>query len=79
MPKMTITTTTQQAQRIASAFGKRLEVFDETDPKNTVPRDATAAEVKGAIINFIKETVGSIEREAAAKIAEEAVSDIDPT
>ena len=79
MPTMTITTNPAQEQRVVRAFGKRLEVFDETNPNKPVPRDATSDEVKRAVIEFLRETVRSVEGEEASRAAVASVQDIDPT
>ncbi len=75
MPTLTITTNGAQAQRIATAFG-RLKNLREPDK---TPRDATAAEVKADVIDFIRSIVINHERDVAAQAASDAVPDIDPT
>jgi len=75
MPSMTINTTSEQAQRVAAAFGKQLNLVDENDE----PRDATAAEIKAATIDYIKTTVLRQEQRAAAQVASDAVEGIEPT
>ena len=49
MPKLTITTSAAQAQRIATAFGR---LKNRREPDKT-KRNATAAEVKADVIDFI--------------------------
>ncbi len=75
MPTLTITTNATQAQRIATAFG-RLKNLREPDK---TPRDATAAEVKADVIDFIRSTVLNYEQDVAMQAASGAVPDIDPT
>ena len=79
MPTLTITTTTNQANRIVDAFGKYLGSMDVTDPDNPVPRDATQAEVKASVINYIRQTVYGQERKTAMAAAQSGIPDIDPT
>ena len=59
MGTLTITTTSQQDARIVAAFGKYLGL----------PGNATAAQVKAEVINFIRLTVAEQERQAAIKSA----------
>jgi hypothetical protein len=67
MPTLTITTTAPQASRVASAFGKRLNLG----------RDATNAEVKDEIIKFVRSVViGEENREAITQLAD---TPFDPT
>lgn len=56
MATLTITTTGAQDSRIVAAFGKRLNLG----------RDATAAEVKAAVIQFVVGAVVEQEQLAAA-------------
>lgn len=69
MATLTITTTSQQDARIVAAFGAELGLG----------RNATAAEVKAAIINYVKTVVYEREKAAARVSAEAAVTTIDPT
>ena len=70
MATLTITTTVNQASRIAAAFGSRLNP----------PRDATAAEIKADMIAYIKGIVHSYETQQAANAAANAVVPMpDPT
>jgi len=55
MPSLTITTTAEQASRLASAYGAKLGLG----------RDATQAEVKAALIAEMKSVVRSYEAERA--------------
>ncbi len=75
MPTLSITTNASQAQRIATAFG-RLKNRRETD---RTPRDATGAEVKAEVIDFIKQVVISYEQDVAMQAASNAVPDITPS
>ena len=77
MATLTINTTSAQDTRIVAAFGKQLNLETTDDPP--VPRDATGAEVKAEVINFIKTTVLRQEQRAAAQTASDAVSEISPT
>ncbi len=75
MPTLTITTNAAQATRIATAFG-RLKNLREPDK---TPRNATGAEVKAEVIDFIRQVVVNYERDVAMQAAAGAVTDIDPT
>jgi len=57
MPTLTINTTAAQATRVASAFGKRLNLG----------RDATNAEVKQQVIEFLKDAVWDQEHRDAVE------------
>ena len=74
MPTLTIVTTAAQAQRVADAFGKSLDLKDANDQ----PRAATNAEVREYLVKAIKDVVRSVEqREAeAAAVAAVSVSDL---
>lgn len=61
---MTINTTSAQDARLLKAFGQQLSTQDITDPENPVPRDATPAEVKQQVIQFLKGVVHAQERRA---------------
>lgn len=70
MPTLTITTTVDQASRIAAAFGSRFNP----------PHAATAAEVKADVVAYIKSVVHSYETQQAANAAADAVVKMpDPT
>lgn len=75
MATLTITTDSGQDARIVAAFGSALGLRDGSDQ----PRDATAAEVKAAVISHIRTTVLRHERKEAAEAAADAVVGIDPT
>ena len=72
---MTITTTDAQDARLVVAFGTYLELTDG----GGAPRDATGAEIKQAVIDFIKKTVKDEEITAAEGVAASAVTEIEPT
>ena len=65
MATLTINTTPEQDARIAEAFGARL-------PKDP-GENATGAEVRREIINFIKRVVVDYESQKAAREAREAL------
>lgn len=67
MATLTITTTAGEDARLVVAFGAALGLG----------RNATAAEVKAAVVNYIKATVRDQERLAA--VAAAVVTDITPT
>lgn len=70
MATLTITTTVDQAARVAAAFGANF----------TPPRNATAAEVKADVIAYMKGRVHSYETQQAATTAANAVVPMsDPT
>ncbi len=75
MATLTITTTAAQNTRIVKAFGGILGLRDGND----LPRNATAAEVKSAVIDYVKETVLRHERNEAVQAASDAISPITPT
>lgn len=58
MPSMTITTDAGQAQRLATALGRKLDLRD-----NGVPRDATAAEIKKFTVDMLRGVVHEYETE----------------
>lgn len=70
MPTITITTTTAQGNRVASAFGKSLGLKDG----NNQPRDATNAEVRAYLVKALRDVVFSVERQAAEQAALATVS-----
>ncbi len=65
MATLTITTTGAQDTRIVKAFGTYLGLKDG----NGAPRNATAAEMKTEVINFIRLTVEAEERKEAQAAA----------
>jgi hypothetical protein len=67
MPSLTITTTAEHQARIQAALGERYG------------RDATAAEVKAELIEYLKGRVHSYESAQAAATAADAVTKIDPS
>jgi hypothetical protein len=69
MATLTINTTTQDAARVAAAFGARLNLG----------RDANMTEVKQQTVQFLREVVQGYEQQEAAKAAIAAVTIIDPT
>ncbi len=75
MPTLTINTNAAQAARIVTAFGR---LKNRTEPDRT-PRNATAAEVKSDVIDFIRSVVISHEQDVAQQDARDAVPGIDPT
>ena len=77
MATLTINTTSAQDTRIKAAFGKQLNLETTDDPP--VLRDATGAEVKAYVIEFIKTTVLRQEQRAASQIASDGISEISPT
>jgi len=84
MTILTINTTNAQALRIAAAYGKQLNTttpatYDEEGVELTpeTPRDATAAEIKLAVINSIRQVVYTQERRIALDAV--TVADINPT
>ncbi len=76
MPTLTINTTTAQAQRVSAAYGRLLNL---RTPDLSAERNATAAEIKAAIIDQIRQTVIVYERGVAMEAASTGVPDIDPT
>ena len=79
MATLTITTTAPQTSRAVSAFGKHLKTMDVTDPANPVPRDATPAEVKAAVIQWVRDVVQHYEREDARAAADATIAGFDPS
>ncbi len=67
MATMTITTTAPQDARIVAAYGSMLGLG----------RNATAAEVKADVINYIRTSVQSYEKQQA--IAAISIAPLDPT
>lgn len=75
MPVMTITTTAQQAQRAAAAFGKALNLVDA----NGNPRNATEAEIKAYVIAHLRMLVHRIEKREALTPPPHTPTPFDPT
>ena len=73
MPTLTITTTAQQAQRVATAFGQRLGLKDGGGN----PRDATPSEVKDFVIVQIRLVVQQQEQHTAQMLITD--TQFDPT
>lgn len=69
MATITITTTTADDQRVAPAFGNYLGL----------PGNANTAQVKSAIIDFVKNVVFSYEKRQAEITADAGVTPISPT
>ncbi len=69
MATLTITTTGAQDARIVDAFGKRLNLG----------RNATAAEVKQQVIQFVINAVQEQEQRTAVADALSGITPIDPT
>ena len=67
MASFTLTTTPAQDARIVAAFGRRLGL----------PGDATGAQVKQQIIQFLKNAVQEQEQAVATESARAAVTEID--
>ncbi len=76
MPTLTINTTAGQAQRVSVAYGRLLNL---RTPDKSAERDATAAEIKAAVINQIRGVVLEHERDVVMQAASDAVPGIDPT
>lgn len=51
MVTVTFNISNELAARLATAYGRDLNLMDETDPENPVPRDATMAEFKAKLGN----------------------------
>ena len=77
MATLTITTTADQAQRIATAFGAELNLETIDNPPS--PRDATEAEVKAYVVRFIKDIVLNQEHRAATEAAIAPITEIEPS
>jgi len=69
MATLTITTTSSEDARIAKAFGRQL----------SLGRNATAAEVKAGLIDFVKTVVRNSERLDAMEAEEASATDVAPT
>jgi hypothetical protein len=69
MATLTITTTSAEDSRIVAAFGAALGLG----------RNAAGAEVKAAIVAYIKNTVRDQERIAAMNAQQASATDIAPT
>ena len=72
MGTLTINTTAPQDTRLQAAFGKRLGTVDG----NGDARVATGSEIKGEVINLLRKIVANFEKDEAAQIAKDAVTDI---
>lgn len=68
MPTITITFTAPQGVRIAKAFGEELHVGGNADE----------AQVRGALLGYMRDVVLRQERIAATKAAREALAAIEP-
>jgi len=77
MATLTITTTSAQNARILKAFGRQINAQDVSDPENPVPRDATGAEVKQQVIQYIKRITQA--QEMKVKRDALTVSDLNPS
>lgn len=75
MATFSITTPANQDARIAAAFGKILNLKDAQG----VQRSATGAEVKQAIIEWLKLSVREREQADGRAAADAAVTDITPS
>ena len=75
MPALGALTVTPQgvpsSDRIAAAFGRRLNLFDTEDPPQ--PRAATKAEIQQQMAQFIINAVQEQEQPAAAQAAVDAI------
>jgi hypothetical protein len=69
MATITITTNSGQDSRIAAAFGARLGL----------PGNASAAQIKGDLVTFLKKIVREYEQRAASITASAGVTDVDAT
>lgn len=69
MPTLTIDITAPHAARLATALGNKLGL----------PGDATLADAKADVINYLKGVVRSYETQVAATAAADAVGNIEPT
>lgn len=72
MSTITITTSSQEDERLEQAFGHHLGVTDAQGQ----PRSATQQEVKTAIVDYLRRVVVDYER--AAAIAQVSVPAFDP-
>lgn len=70
----TITTTPAQDARLAAAFGTRLGLRDAQG----APRNATAAEVKADLVEYLKRVVADEERATAMRSAAAGITEITP-
>lgn len=74
MPAMTITTDAQQAQRLATALGRKLGYRND---QTGAPRDATAAEIKAYVVDHLRSVVHEYESEQAR--SQISVNSFDPS
>lgn len=65
MAQITITLDATQSQRVATAFGRAYHLTDPLSSPENAPRDATAAEVKQFLINYMRGVVQDTEAAAA--------------
>jgi hypothetical protein len=77
MPTLTINTTIEQQARIAAAFGKLLGSVDITDIENPIPIDATGAEVKEHLMEYMRIQVFKYERQVGADAV--VIDPLEPT
>ena len=77
MANFTITTPAAQDARITAAFGKILNLVDNATPPQ--PRVATGAEVKQAILAWLRLSVLEREQADARETAQATVNPINPT
>jgi len=77
MANFTITTPAAQDARIVAAFGKILGTKDNATPPQ--PRNATGAEVKAAIVAWLKLSVFEREQADQRETAQATVTEITPT
>ena len=66
MPTLTITLTTEQAQRVATGVGEKLRLG----------RAATLDEVREELIKYLRSQVRQGERKAAERTARESLTDL---
>ena len=77
MATFTLTTPAAQDARITAAFGKILNLKDNATPPQ--PRVATGAEVKQAILDWLKMSVLEREQADAREASSATVTSITPT
>ncbi len=75
MATFTITTPSGQDARIAAAFGRLLLTVDASG----APRSATGAEIKQAIVGWVKAVVKEREQAVARDNAIATVTEVTPT
>lgn len=74
MPSMTITTDNSQAQRLATALGRKLDYRNDA---TGAPRDATGAEIKAYVVDMLRAVTH--EYEAEQKRIQNTLTPFDPT